>query len=70
MIENAVDSSGKLAELADAIKENADGLAAAVGSTSRPLKQSSETRWLLPMLSCARQPNRALTLRLSNSSGR
>lgn len=38
MIENAVDSSGKLAELADAIKENADGLAAAVGSN----KQTAE----------------------------
>nr|ELS4523939.1 DUF1983 domain-containing protein [Enterobacter hormaechei] len=38
MIENAVESSGKLAELADAIKENADGLAAAVGSN----KQTAE----------------------------
>ncbi|EMA8095285.1 DUF1983 domain-containing protein [Enterobacter hormaechei] len=38
LIENAVDSSGKLAELADAIKENADGLAAAVGSN----KQTAE----------------------------
>lgn len=38
MIENAVDSSGKLAELSDAIKENADGLAAAVGSN----KQTAE----------------------------
>ncbi|EMI4478507.1 DUF1983 domain-containing protein [Enterobacter hormaechei] len=38
LIENAVDSSGKLAELADAIKENAYGLAAAVGSN----KQTAE----------------------------
>ncbi|MER1433146.1 phage tail protein [Enterobacter hormaechei] len=38
LIENAVDSSGKLAELADAIKENANGLAAAVGSN----KQTAE----------------------------
>ena len=38
LIENAVDSSGKLAELADAIIENADGLAAAVGSN----KQTAE----------------------------
>ena len=38
LIENAVDSSGKLAELADAIKETADGLAAAVGSN----KQTAE----------------------------
>ncbi|EPX1992807.1 phage tail protein [Enterobacter hormaechei] len=38
LIENAVDSNGKLAELADAIKENADGLAAAVGSN----KQTAE----------------------------
>lgn len=38
LIENAVDSSVKLAELADAIKENADGLAAAVGSN----KQTAE----------------------------
>ncbi|EPZ5117200.1 phage tail protein [Enterobacter hormaechei] len=38
LIENAVDSSGKLAKLADAIKENADGLAAAVGSN----KQTAE----------------------------
>ncbi|BBT90415.1 hypothetical protein WP8W19C02_20350 [Enterobacter cloacae] len=38
LIESAVDSSGKLAELADAIKENADGLAAAVGSN----KQTAE----------------------------
>ncbi|MFY7239345.1 phage tail protein, partial [Enterobacter cloacae complex sp. IR5450] len=38
LIENALDSSGKLAELADAIKENADGLAAAVGSN----KQTAE----------------------------
>lgn len=38
LIENAVDSSGKLAELADAVKENADGLAAAVGSN----KQTAE----------------------------
>ncbi|HHK9528205.1 TPA: host specificity protein J, partial [Enterobacter hormaechei] len=38
LIENAVDSSGKFAELADAIKENADGLAAAVGSN----KQTAE----------------------------
>ncbi|MEN8467345.1 DUF1983 domain-containing protein, partial [Enterobacter cloacae subsp. cloacae] len=32
LIESAVESSEKFAELADAIKENADGLAAAVGS--------------------------------------
>ncbi|EPQ2425963.1 phage tail protein [Enterobacter hormaechei] len=38
LIESAVDSSGKLSELADAIKENADGLAAAVGSN----KQTAE----------------------------
>ncbi|WP_150344008.1 TipJ family phage tail tip protein [Enterobacter ludwigii] len=38
MIESAVDSSEKLAELSDAIKENADGLAAAVGSN----KQTAE----------------------------
>ncbi|ENT7050488.1 phage tail protein [Enterobacter kobei] len=38
LIESAVDSSEKLAELSDAIKENADGLAAAVGSN----KQTSE----------------------------
>ncbi|HHA1312074.1 TPA: phage tail protein [Enterobacter kobei] len=38
LIESAVDSSEKLAELYDAIKENADGLAAAVGSN----KQTAE----------------------------
>ncbi|EPC0895674.1 phage tail protein [Enterobacter hormaechei] len=38
LIESAVDSSEKLAELSDAIKENADGLAAAVGSN----KQTAE----------------------------
>ncbi|HCJ7304866.1 TPA: DUF1983 domain-containing protein [Enterobacter hormaechei subsp. xiangfangensis] len=38
MIENAVESSEKFAELADAIKENANGLAAAVGSN----KQTAE----------------------------
>ncbi|EHN8910906.1 phage tail protein [Enterobacter hormaechei] len=38
MIESAVESSEKLAELSDAIKENADGLAAAVGSN----KQTAE----------------------------
>ncbi|MGN7908742.1 phage tail protein [Enterobacter sp. 22503] len=38
LIENAVDSSAKFAELSDAIKENADGLAAAVGSN----KQTAE----------------------------
>ncbi|MEP9266821.1 phage tail protein [Enterobacter asburiae] len=38
LIENAVASSDKLAELTDAIKENADGLAAAVGSN----KQTAE----------------------------
>lgn len=38
LIEDAVASSDKLAELSDAIKENADGLAAAVGSN----KQSAE----------------------------
>lgn len=38
MIEDAVASSEKLAELSDAIKENADGLAAAVGSN----KQTAE----------------------------
>lgn len=38
LIESAVDSSAKLAELTDAIKENADGLAAAVGSN----KQTAE----------------------------
>ncbi|HDT4162070.1 TPA: DUF1983 domain-containing protein [Enterobacter hormaechei subsp. steigerwaltii] len=38
LIENAVESSEKLAELADAIKENANGLAAAVGSN----KQTAE----------------------------
>ncbi|WGL85378.1 DUF1983 domain-containing protein [Enterobacter hormaechei] len=38
LIENAVDSSEKFAELADAIKENANGLAAAVGSN----KQTAE----------------------------
>ncbi|HHK9552416.1 TPA: phage tail protein [Enterobacter sichuanensis] len=38
LIESAVDSNKKLAELSDAIKENADGLAAAVGSN----KQTAE----------------------------
>ncbi|HBL4917416.1 DUF1983 domain-containing protein [Enterobacter hormaechei] len=38
LIENAVESSEKFAELADAIKENANGLAAAVGSN----KQTAE----------------------------
>ncbi|EOT7493255.1 phage tail protein [Enterobacter hormaechei] len=38
LIESAVESSEKLAELSDAIKENADGLAAAVGSN----KQTAE----------------------------
>ncbi|MCE1216901.1 gp24 [Enterobacter hormaechei] len=38
LIESAIDSSEKLAELSDAIKENADGLAAAVGSN----KQTAE----------------------------
>lgn len=38
MIESAVESSEKFAELADAIKENANGLAAAVGSN----KQTAE----------------------------
>jgi predicted phage tail protein len=38
LIESAVASSEKLAELSDAIKENADGLAAAVGSN----KQTAE----------------------------
>ncbi|NIF35236.1 DUF1983 domain-containing protein [Enterobacter sp. Tr-810] len=38
LIEDAVASSDKLAELSDAIKENADGLAAAVGSN----KQTAE----------------------------
>ncbi|EPQ7465550.1 phage tail protein [Enterobacter kobei] len=38
LIESAVDSSEKLAELSDAIKKNADGLAAAVGSN----KQTAE----------------------------
>ncbi|ENR5959130.1 phage tail protein [Enterobacter hormaechei] len=38
LIESAVDSSEKLAELSDAIKENANGLAAAVGSN----KQTAE----------------------------
>lgn len=38
LIESAVDGSEKLAELSDAIKENADGLAAAVGSN----KQTAE----------------------------
>lgn len=38
LIESAVDRSEKLAELSDAIKENADGLAAAVGSN----KQTAE----------------------------
>ncbi|MDA4660353.1 phage tail protein, partial [Enterobacter hormaechei] len=38
LIESAVDSNEKLAELSDAIKENADGLAAAVGSN----KQTAE----------------------------
>ncbi|KJI82208.1 phage tail protein [Enterobacter asburiae] len=38
LIEDAVTSSEKLAELSDAIKENADGLAAAVGSN----KQTAE----------------------------
>ncbi|MEA5226348.1 host specificity protein J, partial [Enterobacter cloacae] len=38
LIESAVDSSEKLAELSDAIRENADGLAAAVGSN----KQTAE----------------------------
>ncbi|WP_075180598.1 phage tail protein [Pantoea sp. 1.19] len=38
LIENAVDSSEKLAGLAEAIRENADGLAAAVGSN----KQTAE----------------------------
>ncbi|MEG5646040.1 host specificity protein, partial [Enterobacter asburiae] len=38
LIESAVDSSAKFAELSDAIKENADGLAAAVGSN----KQTAE----------------------------
>ncbi|WP_368746177.1 phage tail protein [Enterobacter hormaechei] len=38
LIESAVESSEKLAELADAIKENANGLAAAVGSN----KQTAE----------------------------
>ncbi|HDR2753153.1 TPA: DUF1983 domain-containing protein [Enterobacter asburiae] len=38
LIEDAVASSNKLAELSDAIKENADGLAAAVGSN----KQTAE----------------------------
>ncbi|HDR2864244.1 TPA: DUF1983 domain-containing protein [Enterobacter asburiae] len=38
LIEDAVASSGKLAELTDAIKENAEGLAAAVGSN----KQTAE----------------------------
>lgn len=38
LIESAVESSEKFAELADAIKENADGLAAAVGSN----KQTAE----------------------------
>ncbi len=35
LIEYAVASSEKLAELSDAIKENADGLAAAVGSNKQ-----------------------------------
>ncbi|PNC13554.1 hypothetical protein CK475_25290, partial [Enterobacter cloacae] len=35
LIESAVESSEKLAELSDAIKENADGLAAAVGSNKQ-----------------------------------
>ena len=35
LIESAVDSSEKLDELSDAIKENADGLAAAVGSNKQ-----------------------------------
>ncbi|MCC9336964.1 phage tail protein [Enterobacter hormaechei subsp. steigerwaltii] len=39
LIESAVESSEKFAELADAIKENANGLAAAVGSN----KQTAET---------------------------
>lgn len=38
LIESAVESSEKLAELSDAIRENADGLAAAVGSN----KQTAE----------------------------
>ncbi|HFD6760004.1 TPA: DUF1983 domain-containing protein [Enterobacter hormaechei] len=38
LIENAVESSEKFAELADAIKDNADGLAAVVGSN----KQTAE----------------------------
>ncbi|WP_368743499.1 host specificity protein J, partial [Enterobacter asburiae] len=38
LIENAVDSSAKFAELSDAIKENADGLAAAVGSNKQTAK--------------------------------
>ncbi|PJD65997.1 host specificity protein [Enterobacter kobei] len=38
LIESAVESSEKLAELSDAIKENADGLSAAVGSN----KQTAE----------------------------
>lgn len=38
LIESAVDSSAKFAELSDEIKENADGLAAAVGSN----KQTAE----------------------------
>lgn len=33
LIENAVDSSAKVAELAEAVKQNADGLAAAAGAT-------------------------------------
>jgi hypothetical protein len=53
-----VDSSEKLAELSDAIKENADGLAAAVVRISRQQKQSSATPWLLLMLLCARLRSR------------
>jgi hypothetical protein len=57
LIESAVES-GEIAELSDAIKENADGLAAAVGSNKQTAEAIIGNARLLLMLLCARLRSR------------
>jgi hypothetical protein len=70
LIESAVASSDKLAELSDAIKENADGLAAAVGSNKQTAEAIIGNALAIADVVVRQTAQQGLTLRHSNSSGR
>jgi hypothetical protein len=70
LIEDAVASSDKLAELSDAIKENADGWRLRLARISRQRKPLSATRWPLLMSLSVRRHSREPTLPPSSSSGK